>query len=112
MFFIIARNAIVSGFLSRRFAYLAVHAKTSRSYGNDANVLIADNVTAFKVHLVIEFIVLSSVLTVPSLGLSYRRAGAKFTCTFVLRKNFMPRMNGNATSMTTNSIRSTTFSLN
>ena len=66
-FFIITKNEIVSGSLSRQCANLAIYAKTSRSYGNNANVFIADNIVTFKVHLVIKFVALSLLLTVPSL---------------------------------------------
>ena len=49
LFLIIAKNVIVSGFLSKQFAYLAVYVKAPRSYANNANTLIADNAIAFKV---------------------------------------------------------------
>ena len=83
----------------------------SRSYNNNANSLIADNITGFEVHLAIEFVVLSLVLTFPLLCLSCKHAMAKLIFAFVLCKNLIPRAYGKETSMTTNSIYLTIFSL-
>ena len=41
-----------------------------KPYGNNANILITENVMAFKVHLIIVFVVLTLVLNAPLLCLS------------------------------------------
>ena len=90
----LACNAIISGFLSRRFAYLVIYVKTSKSYSNNASAFIAINIAAFKMHLVVKLIVSSLSLTVPSLCLSYKCAMAKFMYAFILHKDFIARTNG------------------
>ena len=109
LFFIIAGNAIVSSSSSNQFTYLAVLAKTSRFYGNDANTFNCRQ--CHSIQSIFSYQI-SFVITVLSLHLSYRHAVAKSMCAFMLCKNLMPRTNANATSMTANPIHSTKFGFN